>query len=1065
MLGYGSDFNFSTELGVYWERPHPGPFQWNIVEETSGVYNFTWADWYVNQTQNLGINMLATIFPYAVWDQNVCHGSDNSCNGSGFEPQGKTSGRGEGGPEPPFNTIPIKRCKPCNMTAYRNFVVAMVERYDGDGVSDMPGLCVPILYYETLNEPSMNESLSFFRGNVTDYVDILNVTYGAVKEACPGCQVLYGGVAGDFDEALSHFNQTIARGAANFFDIANIHAISAGEYVSLGFKDNLDALGVNKTIWMTEVSFYSLSPEGRPYVSLEEQAGIFTKGYARGMSDGQYRKLFYTSRTGTSNNDTLDTEALVDANGTKKPIYYAHRVFINKLNYFDSVQTLGGGWCRFNVSGNLVYVLWNHSGSLIPAEITGTVLVTYLNGTNVTKDASEVTLTGEPLIVESVSQGGINVTGDCIPESGVRMENGTVPYIYYIGNTTYRLYYCGALGGMWSALSTDSGLNFTGAQSTGLDGCDPSVIRLSNGSYRMYYKVQDPGNNSIHRIYSAMSNNGFNFTSEGLRFEYMNAPDNGFTSVPDAVQYPNGSVRLYYCNGLNIASAFSSNGVNFTRDDGIRLQYALDPSVIQLPNGTYRMYYVTSVNETPSGSILMTDTIRSAVSINGLNWTKESGVRIARSNNAYDFNGVLDPSAVVLPDNRTRVYYGAMDENNTYGRILSMLSNDSTTSTTSTTTSTTTTTILSGNMTQSNIPLKTGWNLVSIPLTPGEEDGGEPPQSPCNPLMSGDDRPVIQQFFTNHSDSVNKSELIAFLSNLEAQALAGAIGPAAQKVYYSLSSNGLNLSSETPIINSTSVPDAIRFPDGTIRIYGISGDSYRVMKLLVEDLTEPINYNAFDDAMCPVGVPAELAVFRSSNGINFTQEILKITNLSFDFGYADPSAMILPNGTVRIFFMGANKSLNWSSADPASAPLHHIFSAVSNNGVNFTLEPGFRMTGSQYTDPDIIKIGEQYKLHWNGGRLATSTDGMNFTEQAGGLGFYVFCVDVATWPTGGYRMYFNGNETYVSNGQNVTPSDLITSFSTDGANWTRDPGMRMGGSGCGSLITINSSSYILYTLH
>jgi hypothetical protein len=331
--------------------------------------------------------------------------------------------------------------------------------------------------------------------------------------------------------------------------------------------------------------------------------------------------------------------------------------------------------------------------------------------------------------------------------------------------------------------------------------------------------------------------------------------------------------------------------------------------------------------------------------------------------------------------------------------------------------------------------------------------------------MSGDDRVVIQEFFTNHSDSVNKSDLIAFLSDLEAQSLAHALGPAAHKVFYSLSSDGFNFTWETPIINSTSVPDAVRFPDGIIRIYGISGDSYRIMKLLTEDLTDPINYTTFDHAMCTTDTPQELVVFRSNDGINFTPEVLRIANLSYDFGYADPSVMLLPNGSVRLFFMGANKSLNWSSADPASAPIHHIFSAISDNGVNFTLEQGYRMTGTQFTDPDIIKIGSQFNLYWNGGRMATSSEGVDFTENPLGLGFYVFCVDVSSWPTGGYRMYFNGNETYTSDGQNITSSDLITSFSSNGTNWTRDPGKRMGGSGCGSLIAINSSYYILYTLH
>ena len=36
--------------------------------------------------------------------------------------------------------------KPCSMDDYKNFLIKLVDRYDGDGSNDMPGLTKPIKY-------------------------------------------------------------------------------------------------------------------------------------------------------------------------------------------------------------------------------------------------------------------------------------------------------------------------------------------------------------------------------------------------------------------------------------------------------------------------------------------------------------------------------------------------------------------------------------------------------------------------------------------------------------------------------------------------------------------------------------------------------------------------------------------------------------------------------------------------------------------------------------------------------------------------------------------------------
>ena len=116
-----------------WVRPHPGPFVWNKIERKQG--NFFWkeADEYVVYAQNHNQTILATIWPYANWDQKSCKRK------KARSPFGKHFSK--------------YLSKPCSMEDYKTFLLNLVDRYDGDGNNDMPGLTKPIVHWEIMNEP------------------------------------------------------------------------------------------------------------------------------------------------------------------------------------------------------------------------------------------------------------------------------------------------------------------------------------------------------------------------------------------------------------------------------------------------------------------------------------------------------------------------------------------------------------------------------------------------------------------------------------------------------------------------------------------------------------------------------------------------------------------------------------------------------------------------------------------------------------------------------------------------------------------------------------------------
>ncbi len=89
---------------------------------------------------------------------------------------------------------------------FAEFITALVERYDGDGIADAPGSPV-ITYLELYNEPDRNSNApnnGGHWGNDPDkYARMLATAYTSAKMASPSVKVAFGGIAYDFNTAPS----------------------------------------------------------------------------------------------------------------------------------------------------------------------------------------------------------------------------------------------------------------------------------------------------------------------------------------------------------------------------------------------------------------------------------------------------------------------------------------------------------------------------------------------------------------------------------------------------------------------------------------------------------------------------------------------------------------------------------------------------------------------------------------------------------------------------------------------------------------------------------------------
>ena len=230
-----------------WVRPHPGPFIWNHIEKEKGNFNWDETDKYVVYAQEHNQTILATIWPHANWEQKSCK---------------RKKARS------PFGKHFTKYLsKPCSMEDYKTFLLKLIDRYDGDGSNDMPGLTKPIKHWDIMNEP---EFRMFFKGSKEDFVEIFNFSSKIIREKQKDAVIVMAGAAGMFPENKKYWKSVLPKIKDNF-DIANIHHISDPEgkcdkeFWVDEFSSLLKSLNINKPIWVTEAM--TCGPPVKAYVN------------------------------------------------------------------------------------------------------------------------------------------------------------------------------------------------------------------------------------------------------------------------------------------------------------------------------------------------------------------------------------------------------------------------------------------------------------------------------------------------------------------------------------------------------------------------------------------------------------------------------------------------------------------------------------------------------------------------------------------------------------------------------------------------------------------------------
>ena len=369
-------FQWLETAGIHWYRNYGSDaivYSWRFVEPAPGQYDWSFWDDLVRQAQAHHIYLLPSIGDSV----------PSWANGSGDWRQ------------PPSDLY----SQPMQNTNWYKYVYAFVQRYNGDGIGDMPGLTQPIKYWELWNEPDLRQGWNppnyppnQFSGSANDLVRLLAVGYAAVKAADPGALVVgpasaqttgYGSqYVGNTHWFMWSWPEFRAAGGLDTLDIISFtHYFVNSNWDIPGFDEPdfilqmVDSGRGGKPVWFTETGWV-----GDPAVNYQEKARSLVRLAILMWSTSWVDRLFWydfqeqSLLSSNSHRGLIQTTTGPAANGIEPdplfhPAYRAAEMMQQILAGFgsgDHPALLNTDETRvylFSADGQEVWVAWKREES------------------------------------------------------------------------------------------------------------------------------------------------------------------------------------------------------------------------------------------------------------------------------------------------------------------------------------------------------------------------------------------------------------------------------------------------------------------------------------------------------------------------------------------------------------------------------------------------------------------------------------------------------------------------------------------------------------------------------
>ncbi|MGC9356221.1 MAG: cellulase family glycosylhydrolase [Anaerolineae bacterium] len=320
-LQNGLPLSHTVDLGISWIRI---PFHWDDIEPvntTPDHYDWSKLDTIVSNAREQGLHLILTLADQPEWAAEYAMG-------------------------PVYDFADLAE-----------FMGAVVERYDGDGFSDVPG-SFTVRYFEIYNEPDNTDHWHAEHGgwglwgeNGADYAGLMKQLRAVMLAASPDAKLVFGGIAldwfvedgGVFDPDFLDDVLSACQGET-CFDVMNFHYYPV-------FEETWSAYGpgiVGKTIYVRQkMEQYGFADRplicteagwesGSSWGSDELQSRYPAKLYARAMSMDLETVVWFM----ISDGGVLGLPGLLNSNYNPKESYYAYQFMTTMLEGAQYVRPL-----------------------------------------------------------------------------------------------------------------------------------------------------------------------------------------------------------------------------------------------------------------------------------------------------------------------------------------------------------------------------------------------------------------------------------------------------------------------------------------------------------------------------------------------------------------------------------------------------------------------------------------------------------------------------------------------------------------------------------------------------
>jgi len=332
---------------------------------------------------------------------------------------------------------------PPDLDSYRRWVTTVVERYDGDGVDDMPGLKEGIHAWQIENEWTWRWS-----GTPEELLELHRVASEAVRAADPAAKIVLGGLTGIEGAALAdgylddgsiivggkpvtaeivrehpaakeifaRINIIFDRGA-DYFDVVSLHKYGSYDHIPAcvaWLEDKMAANGYSRPIIGTEIGgpFIASQEAYTPQAHCDALVKYHAVSLACGIQQIYWSALFGGGTWGPSYTNTN----FVYPKGNIRPAYYTYQLLVKKLAGIKSaVRIPVENWdpetriYKFERESGPIYIAWSEriNGRHLTVPIEGkTVRQTDVRANEtslpVHKGRLVLDLTASPVFIEPV---------------------------------------------------------------------------------------------------------------------------------------------------------------------------------------------------------------------------------------------------------------------------------------------------------------------------------------------------------------------------------------------------------------------------------------------------------------------------------------------------------------------------------------------------------------------------------------------------------------------------------------------------------------------------------------